>query len=85
MRDMFDLTSNGKYYYTKGFNLAGAAAFICGAIAYFAVYDPINGVGRNMVFDILTGTGTSCLVAAVVYYCLSKTPSVRKYILKDNK
>lgn len=85
MRDMFDLTSSGKYYYTKGFNIVGAAAFICGAIAYFAVYDPINGVGRNLVFDIFTGTGTSCLVAAIVYYCLSKIPSVRNYILKDNK
>lgn len=85
MRDMFDLSAKGKYYYSKGFNMAGVAAFVCGAIAYFLVYDPINAVGRNVVFDILTGTGTSCLVAAIVYYCLSKVPTVRKYILKDQK
>lgn len=85
MRDMFDLSAAGKYYYSKGFNLAGAAAFICGTIAYFAVYDPINGVGRNLLFEILTGTGTSCLVAAVVYYCLARVPRIRKYILKDRE
>ncbi len=81
MRDMFDQTAKSKYYYTKGFNLVGAAAFICGTIAYFAVYDPINGVGRNVLFNLLTGTGSSCIAAAVVYYGLSKVPSIRKYLL----
>lgn len=83
MRDMYDQTKQSKYYYTKGFNMAGAAAFVCGTIAYFAVYDPIAGVGRNFLFDIFTGTGASCITAAVVYYGLSKIPKIRAYLLKD--
>lgn len=83
MRDMYDQTKQSKYYYTKGFNMAGAAAFVCGTIAYFAVYDPIAGVGRNFLFDIFTGTGASCITAAVVYYGLSKVPKIRAYLLKD--
>ncbi len=69
--------------WSKGFNMAGAAAFVCGTIAYFAVYDPIAGVGRNFLFDIFTGTGASCITAAVVYYGLSKIPKIRAYLLKD--
>lgn len=83
MRDMFEQSSKSKYYYTKGFNLVGVAAFLCGAIAYFAVYDPINAVGRNFLFNILTGTGFSCIVAALVYYLLSKIPAVRNYLVKE--
>lgn len=83
MRGMFDLSKDGIYYYSKGFNMAGVVAFILGAIAYFAVYDPINGAGRNFVFEILTGTGTSCLVAAIAYYIFSRIPKIRKYILSD--
>ena len=83
MRDMFEQSSKSKYYYTKGINLVGVAAFLCGAIAYFAVYDPINAVGRNFLFNILTGTGFSCIVAALVYYLLSKIPAVRNYLVKE--
>ena len=83
MRDMFEQSSKSKYYYTKGFNLVGVAAFLCGAIAYFAVYDPMNAVGRNFLFNILTGTGFSCIVAALVYYLLSKIPAVRNYLVKE--
>lgn len=82
MRDMFDQTSGSKYYYTKGINIIGAIAFACGTIAYFSVYDPINGIGRNFLFNIVTGTGFSCIVAAVVYYVLAKIPAIRNYLLK---
>lgn len=85
LKDIFDQSSKSKYFYTGGFNMAGVVAFACGAIAYFLVYDPIGGVGRNFLFDIFTGTGFSCIVAAVVYYVLSKIPSVRAYILRDQK
>lgn len=85
MANIFNQTRESKYYYTKGFNLAGIAAFLCGTIAYFAVYDPINGVGRSFLFNILTGTGSSCIAAAAVYYLLSKVPRVRAYLLRDQK
>lgn len=65
--------------------MVGVVAFICGTIAYFAVYDPIGGIGRNVLFDVFTGTGLSCIVAAVVYYGLSKVPAIRAYLLRDTK
>ena len=73
------------YYYTGGFNLVGAAAFICGTLAYFLVYDPINYVARAEVFNYTTGTGLSCIVAGIVYLLLAQIPSVKKYLLKDSK
>ena len=85
MRDMFEQNKESKYYYTGGFNMVGVVAFICGTIAYFAVYDPIGGIGRNVLFDVFTGTGLSCIVAAVVYYGLSKVPAIRAYLLRDTK
>lgn len=85
MRGMFKQEKGSAYYYSKGFNLVGVAAFICGTIAYFAVYDPLNAVGRNFLFNITTGTGLSCIVAAIVYFALSKIPKIKAYLLQDRK
>lgn len=75
----------GPYSYTGGFNLLGVVAFICGAIAYFAIYDPLAGVGRVELFYLITGTGFSCIVAGLVYYIGSKIPAIKRYLLKDRK
>ena len=85
IRDMMTQEKENAYYYTGGFNLVGAAAFICGTIAYFLVYDPINYVARAEIFNFTTGTGLSCIVAGVVYLVLAQIPSVKKYLLKDVK
>lgn len=82
MSEIFDTSKNSQYYYSKGFNIVGVVAFICGAIAYFAVYDPINYMARSNIFNIFTGTGFSCIVAAVVYYILSRIPAINSYILR---
>lgn len=83
IRAMFKTEKGSPYFYTGGFNAASWIAFICGIIVYFSVYDPLNAVGRNFIFEITTGTGLSCLVTAVVYYALSRSETVNKYILKD--
>lgn len=85
LREVFDTSKSSRYYYSGGFNLAGVTAFICGAIAYFAVYDPINYAARNILFNIFTGTGFSCIAAALVYYLLAKIPSINSYIINGKK
>lgn len=82
MAEIFDTSKNSKYFYSKGFNLVRVVSFICGAIAYFAVYDSINYMARNVLFNIFTGIGFSCIVAAAVYYLLSRIPSINSYILR---
>lgn len=62
-----------------------AVAIICGTLAYFLVYDPINYIARAEIFNYTTGTGLSCIVAGVVYLVLAQIPSVKKYLLKDVK
>ena len=85
IRDMMYQGKENAYYYTGRFNLVGAAGFICGTIAYFLVYDPINYVARAEIFNFTTGTGLSCIVAGVVYLVLAQIPGVKAYLTKDKK
>jgi NCS1 family nucleobase:cation symporter-1 len=83
MRDMFEQGKENAYHYTKGFNMVGVVAFLCGTVAYFLVYDPINYMARAEIFNFTTGTGLSCIVAGLVYGILAQIPSVKNYLLKD--
>lgn len=83
MRDLYKIKGADAYTYTKGFNIAAWLAFACGIIAYFLVYDPINAAPRSAIFLYTTATGFTMIVSAVVYYGLSKIPSVGKYIKRD--
>lgn len=83
MSSMYHQTEKNAYYYTGGFNLIGIASLIGGAIAYFAVYDPINLVARNMLFNITTGTGLSCIVAGLIYILVGSTKPGKAYLLRD--
>ncbi|MGB9791581.1 MAG: cytosine permease [Thermacetogeniaceae bacterium] len=69
--------------FTYGFNLVGIAALILGMIAFCAVYDPINYVGRSALFNYTTATPFSAVVAMLSYYLMSRIPAVRRYMKLD--
>ncbi len=47
-----------------------------------SVYDPINLVGRNFIFNITTGTVFSCIVAGIDHIILGNIPKVKEYFIR---
>jgi NCS1 family nucleobase:cation symporter-1 len=82
--NLSDLFRRGSYRYTGGFNLVAVAAFACGVVAYFAVYDPLASTARvSAVFDVFTASGFSMVVTAAMYCALAAVPPLRRYLLRD--
>ena len=70
---------------SKGFNLVGLASFAIGVLAYLAVYNPMTYEARLPIFNGLTATGFSMIIAAACYFIASKIPSLRSYLLADRE
>lgn len=79
---MFDL-KNGKYKYSRGFNIPAFIAFGAGATSYLLLYDPFNYVVRSSLFNYVTATGFAAIVAAVVYVLEAQIPAVKRYLTRD--
>lgn len=84
LHSLYEPGKKGAYWYTGGFNLAGVIAFVCGAVAYLAVYNPITYTPRvASVFEIFTASGVLVLVTGSVYLLLSLIPGVKRYMRAD--
>lgn len=84
LKSAFFMKGHDSYKFTGGFNLVGLAVLaISFALAMIFVYNPINGEIKSNIFLVLTGSGTTLILGAVLYYIASVIPPLRKYMLRD--
>lgn len=71
IRDLYNRTDTGSYYFWKGFNWAAVFVFLSGAVVYYLIMDPIN-LTCSSVFPYITATGGATVYALIAYYVLGK-------------
>lgn len=85
MKHLYGVDDPNSCTFTAGFNLVGVGALVAGIISYFAVYDPFSGVARSIIFNFTTASLLAAIVTGLVYFLLSRIPSVRSYMRIDTE
>lgn len=67
VRDLFDNTSSGRYWFWSGVNPAAILAVTLGCIFYLWIFDPITSESLD-IFRYITASLPTTLFSAVVYY-----------------
>ena len=85
LREAYGLNGekNGKYRFTRGFNIV---SFVCVGIAIVCgclVFNPITGTIYSKLFYVLTGSGVTFIVGGVLYFVAAQIPALRKYMVID--
>lgn len=83
LRSAYCMKGYNAYKYNNGINIVGFICIIAGIVSSLKIYNPVTGQIHNMFLFYFTPTGFSFLSTAVLYYLLSKIPSINKYLLKD--
>lgn len=83
MNSAFELTGHKAYRFTGGINIWGFVCVVIGIVMSLMVFNPISGQIHQPILFKLTPTGFSFLGTGILYFCLSKIPPIRKYLLKD--
>lgn len=72
------------YRFPGGVNWVGVACILVTlAVALIFVYNPITGAIKSPLFCVFTGSGFTALLGGVLYYALTKIPSIRAVALRD--
>lgn len=64
-------TSEGRYHYWGGFNLAALAAVAVGALVYFLLLNP-QSLAHRSPFEFVSASVPACLAGALVHLLLTK-------------
>ena len=83
LRSAFGLPGYHAYDYSHGMNVIGFFCVAAGFAMSLLIYNPVTQQVHNMFLFHLTPTGFAFLGTGILYFCLSKIPVVRKYLLRD--
>lgn len=84
LKALYYQTGHDAYDYKNGFNWVGIGVILVTlVVALVFVYNPITGTVQSPVFFFLTGSGFTAIMGGVLYYALTKIPSIRSYVLRD--
>jgi len=83
LRSAYEITGHTAYRYTGGFNWVGLFCVVLGCVFCNVVFDAVNYSANLAIFNYCTASLLGFVFTGVVYYGLSKVPSISTYLLKD--
>lgn len=84
LRALYYEPGHDAYQFKGGFNWVGIGCILVTlVVALLFVYNPITGAVKGPIFYYLTGSGFTALMGGVLYWLLSRIPSIRAYLLRD--
>ncbi len=85
LRSAFGMPGYHAYDYTGGINWIGFLCIGAGIAMSLLIYNPITAEVHNMFLFRFTPTGFSFLGTGILYFILSRIPTIRKYLLRDRE
>lgn len=83
LRGIYELDGHDCYKYTGGFNIVSIACALVGLIGSIMVFDGVNYLAKSAIFNYTTASLFGYVFTGVLYFAVSRIPSVSRYLLRD--
>lgn len=83
LRGIYEIEGHDCYIYTKGYNVVAIICSIIGIVVDMLIFDPINYVPTNPIFDYTTCTFMGFAFTAILFLAVNQIPAVKQYMIRD--